>query len=256
VPSTPRPLDVSRNIQPEGWNWYKDPVLSPKQKESPKASPPPQQMPTTRPPPQPLKAPPKTAKERVKEMRERLEEQTAQAILDPTIANVQAVQKSQNQILDMSGKFETAWMASSLASGVGFDHESNPTPANRVLVDADKIAFTTGNLKAMSKKFGLFFCIKKGCQYCTAFAPVVKDFAQKYGFSVLTISKNGETIKGFDGVSDNGLLDKINPRGGYPALFLVSYDKTSILPIAWGFVNLQELEQNAWWILKQQKAGL
>ncbi len=102
------------------------------------------------------------------------------------------------------------------------------------------------NLKEMAKSFGLFFFFKEGCAYCHAFASIVKDFAENYGFQIKAVSYDGGTIKEFPSASlDNGTIRKLNPYLIFPALFLVNPKSGEVVPLSWGMNARSVLEQQA-----------
>ena len=89
----------------------------------------------------------------------------------------------------------------------------------------------------------MFFFFKNDCPYCDAFSPTVKEFSEKYNWSVLAISEFGEQHSIFKrSVQDNGLADAWGVRV-YPSLFAVNPKTGHVIPVAAGMISIQEIEE-------------
>ena len=94
------------------------------------------------------------------------------------------------------------------------------------------------------KSHGFFFFLSSNCPYCHAFAPIVKQFIEKYGASLIPISLDGGTFAHFPKVvSDNGTAAAFNVYR-VPALFAVNPKNKQVIPVANGMMSLSELEDN------------
>jgi len=79
---------------------------------------------------------------------------------------------------------------------------------HRELLEEEKKKNLHTHLMKMAQDFGLFFFFKEACTYCHAFAPLVKSFAETYGFAVKVVSGDNlsEGLKEFpSAVIDKGL---------------------------------------------------
>ncbi|GAO98995.1 hypothetical protein Cva_01665 [Caedimonas varicaedens] len=196
-----------------------------------------------------------TAQQKIKQIQQDFDEATAQAILNPTLAHVQNVMTLQRQIIERSTKFQERWMQASLFEGQHKRPEDNGTPLHRKLLQAQKEKDLHKKLRSLAKETGLFFLFKQKCPYCHAFAPVVKEFAREYGFDVKAVGDGG-TLKEFpDAVPDNGMSQKINPQGLYPALFLAHPPTGRVIPVAFGMTTPSQLLDNVSTILKALEGG-
>jgi conjugal transfer pilus assembly protein TraF len=197
-----------------------------------------------------------TAQQKIKQIQQDFEEATARAILNPTLAHVQDVMTLQRQIIDRSTRFQETWMQASLFEEQHRRAEDNGTPLHRKLLQEQKEKDLQKKLRRLAKETGLFFLFKQSCPHCHAFAPVVKEFAQAYGFEVKAISGDGGTLKEFpDALPDNGMSQKINPKGIYPALFLAHPPTGNVIPAAFGMTTPAQLTDNFSTILKALEGG-
>jgi conjugal transfer pilus assembly protein TraF len=192
-----------------------------------------------------------TARDKVKQIQQNFEEVTAKAILNPTLSNVQDVMTLQRQIMDRSTRFQERWMQASLFEGQHLCASDNGTPLHRKIMQARHEKERDQKIRRLAKETGLFFIFKQNCPYCHAFAPVVKEFAKEYGFEVKAVSGDGGKLKEFpDAAPDNGMIDKINIKRVYPALFLAHPPTGNVIPVAWGMTTPAQLRENMSTIIK------
>ena len=114
------------------------------------------------------------------------------------------------------------------------DHAARRSHDNRIDNAKDE------RLKELSKTHGLFFFFTSTCPRCHEFAPTLKRFANRYGFSVVPISLDGGSLPDFPGFKvNNGQAENlgikslpavvaINPRDPQMRPILVSYGNVSV----------------------------
>lgn len=226
--------------EPGGWLWYKDPVHVPVIKN------PTQRIPKTSTIQNPKQM---TAQQKMAQQREAYDESLAQAILKPSLENMRRVQHMQRFILDQATSFQDSWMASEALMRPFESQDHNP--AVRDIRNQKEKRGLEFKLKTMAQTYGLFFIISSTCQYCHLFAPLVRDFANFYGFDIQAISSDGKGIPEFPKpLPDNGIINAINPQGFYPSLFFVNKKTQQIIPLAQSLLNKDELLENAKYILR------
>ena len=182
--------------------------------------------------------------EKVKQFQVEMEEKKAQAILEPTYENVSAYKKIQEKAIDDATDFSKMWMHVNLAEG-GLRPEDNGDNQFRKLYDKEQGKILDQQIKTAAKTYGLFFFFKKDCPYCHQFAPLLKNFAAKYGFEVKAISQDGSGLSDYPNPSpDNGIGKVLNPEGVYPALFMANPHTNDVMPLAWGMVSEEQLRTN------------
>ena len=97
-------------------------------------------------------------------------------------------------------------------------------------------------IKALSKTHGLFFFFSSTCSYCKAFAPIVKRFAQKYHWKVLSISMDGSQIKAFPRAQkDNGTARTLGIQA-LPVLMAVNPKSGHVIPLSYGLSTHDQIE--------------
>jgi conjugal transfer pilus assembly protein TraF len=109
------------------------------------------------------------------------------------------------------------------------------------------------NVIQLSQNHALFFFFKSDCPYCHHVSPMLKNFSELYGMTVLPISMDGGALPDFPAPRmNNGLAEQLGVST-VPALFLVGKDKT-IQPIAYGVIAQNELVERIH-VLTQTKPG-
>ena len=184
-----------------------------------------------------------TPSEVVADYRKELENRLHKAWLDPTLQNVKAYQEMQKDMTDRSKLFSTSWI-----QNVFQNPELNHTltsPVNQqarhLQIDMDKQR-TTRTIQQLSQSYGLFFFFSGDCPYCHQFAPIVKRFAETYGWEVIAISQDGGGLEPFPQVEqDNGLFKAWNIKV-LPSLYAVNPSTQEAIPIAHGLTSMDEME--------------
>lgn len=221
----------------KGWHWYEVlPVLEPEKKAEEASSKEGKEAhigPSR----------PQTPTELVKAYREALESRLHTAWVYPTPQNIKAYQEMQKDLMNRSKIFSTVWMQN-VFQNPELDH-TLVSPVNQqarhLQIDLEKgrIKKTIQNL---SEEYGLFFFFAGDCPYCHQFAPIVKMFAETYGWEVIAISVDGGPLAEFPNAqADNGLFQAWDIKV-LPSLFAVNPTTKEAIPIAYGLTSLDEME--------------
>ena len=166
------------------------------------------------------------------------------ALDNPTLENIIIAQRLHKQILEKSHKFATMWQ---LAALLDYKLTNNNEPANSLhknLHEARQEENNITKLKYLAKNWGLILQVSQGCNYCHAFAPIVKQFAGKYGFQLLFVSANNTFFENMQTTQDTGLLKQLNPEHIVPTLYLVDSSGKQIYPIARSIINEDKIAEN------------
>lgn len=223
---------------PKGWLWYqKQPP--PKLLKSRKEKQPPQETHTS----------PENAvtsyQERMREVRENLEEIQAKAILEPTRENVRAFQRAQNAVWYQAEAFQNMLMLAALEDRTYPADVALRSPVGRELYQKEAVARLDAAIQKLAKTYGVFFIFKQDCPYCHQFSPILREWMDTYGFDAQAISPDGSALPEFpETVTDNGAIATLNPEGMYPAAFLVNPHTREVIPLAHGLLNTQQLTDN------------
>lgn len=214
-----------------GWHWYevlpeldqKDEAISDKENQA--------------------RPHPKTPAELVKAYREVLENRLHAAWVNPTPQNVKLYQEMQKDLMDRSQIFSRVWMQN-VFQNPELDH-TLVSPVNQqgrhLQIDLEKDR-TSRTIQKLSEDYGLFFFFSSDCPYCHQFAPIVKRFAETYGWEIIAISVDGGNLEGFPSAqNDNGLFEAWGIKV-LPSLFAVNPKTKEAIPIAYGLTSLDEME--------------
>ena len=185
----------------------------------------------------------KTPAETVAAYRKELEHRLSKAWLKATPQNIQAYQEMQKDMLDRSQAFSTGWMQTVFQNPQLDNTLVSPVnqQARHIQLDQEK-QYLQQTIHTLKEEFGLFFFFSGDCPYCHQFAPIVKQFADHYGWKVLAISVDGGKVAGFpNAVADEGLFET---WGGQllPALFAVNPQTEQVIPIAYGLTSMDQME--------------
>ena len=214
--------------QGRGWHWYEIQEQEVREEHAEEKTP---------------SSKPKAPAEVLKSYRQELEHRLAKAWLTPTPQNLQSYQEMQKDMLDRSQVFSTAWMQT-IFEKPHLDH-TLISPVNQqarhIQLDQEKHQVRQ-TIHTLKEEYGLFFFFSGNCPYCHQFAPIVKQFADQYGWQILAISVDGGEVAEFpNAVADEGLFET---WGGQvlPALFAVNPKTEQVIPIAYGLTSLDQME--------------
>lgn len=199
---------------------------------------------------------PQTPTEQVKAWQHQLENRLHAALVNPTPHTVRLYQEMQRDIINRSKLFSTVWMQN-VFQNPGLDH-TLVSPVNQqgrlLQIDLEKNR-TFEVIKKLSETYGLFFFFAGACPYCHEFAPIVKRFADTYGWEVIAISVDGGSMEAFpEAQPDNGLFHAWDIRA-LPALFAVNPTTQKVLPVAYGLTSLDEMERRIVLLTEKDSQG-
>lgn len=218
---------------PEGFLWYKDPALE--------ASLEPQDESTIPATPQTQDVP-KTSVEQLEVYKQRFEEAKAKAILNPTLENIAHAQQLHNAIIEQATEFQKMW---NLAEMLDVSQVQIPVSPSGARLDRQlKQESLDQDLRALAQSFGLIFAFKPDCPYCHKFAPLVTEFAHRYGFDLQGLSKEEGCFNDMTCSKNPAAMEALNPNGEYPILYLANPKTKDVIPVARGFINSDQLRAN------------
>ncbi|MFT3741099.1 MAG: conjugal transfer protein TraF [Gammaproteobacteria bacterium] len=160
------------------------------------------------------------------------------AILNPTPANVQTYLTLQNQLSDKANRFAQIWQAVLLndpSLNFSLQHPTNSL-GKQIYLDQQHQAEDQA-IRQLATHSGLFFFYRSSCPYCQRFAPIVKDFAQRYGISVVAITTAHQAVPEFmDSQFDQGQAAYFGVKSE-PALFTVDPYSQQVIPVGYGLMS-------------------
>lgn len=189
-------------------------------------------------------------------IRTRLTRALDQAIINPTEENVTHYIRLQQKISRKANRFSEVWQQVLLQQPeLNYSLE---VPTNNI---ARQVYFTEQERKTehaiaqLTKDAGLFFFYRSDCPYCHRFAPILKEFIDHYGISLVAISVDGGVLAEFpDSKNDQGQAAQFGVSF-YPALFLVNPTKAQVTPVAYGLVSQEDLKARLLAISLQDQGG-
>ena len=215
-----------------GWHFYCDR----REEEAPQAEP--------ALPPAPGDAP--SATERILELRRALEEARAEAILDPTPANVTAYLQLQQETLQRAAAFSDAFRRTVWATPEVDYTLKRPVGAlaKQVWSDGRRQARDAA-LAALGDRYGLIYLGHAGCAGCEVFGPLLRAFSLRHGLDVLAVSLTGEALEGWpEAVADNGRAARLGlDNTPVPALVLFDSETKRTIPVGFGVMAEDEMAE-------------
>lgn len=210
-----------------GWHWYEDP------KEEIKADDDEDHQPSEDP------------ETEMNAVRATIKQTLDQAILNPSKENIKNYITLQNQLMQQAQLFHHNWKTVLLEHpelNYSLIHPTNNL-AKQVENDEQKIK-TDEVIHALSKKIGIFFFYRSSCPYCKRFAPIVKEFAESYGLTLVPITTDGVSLPEFpNSYPDDGQAKQFSVTVE-PALFAVNPYTDEAYPIAYGLTSQAEIKRN------------
>lgn len=231
-----------------GWHFYCDPSVE-------------EEVPV---PPEPQTTPelpsiePPDARARIKTIREHLDELKAEAILDPSSANLIAYIGFQREQLDRASTFSDQWRRV-IWQNPEMDYDLiRPTGSIAKQAWSDlRQQVTATTLADLNNRYGIFYFFNgKDCPQCEAFETALKPFIEKHALNVMAITLDGVASPNFmSSVSDSGQAARLGITGEHlPALALFDSENNQVIPVSFGALAADELERRMF-ILTQVEVG-
>ena len=145
---------------------------------------------------------------------------------------------------DRSHYFANAWQQTLLQQPTLDYSMIQPTNSlgRRYLADQTQLEQQAA-LDTVADSTGLLFFFRGDCPVCHRFAPVLKQFANRYGLTVLAISLDGGTLPDYPQPKFNdSQAQKLNVPV-VPAVFAANPSTQAVVPIAFGLVTEDVLLQ-------------
>jgi len=185
-----------------------------------------------------------TPTQMIEEQRKKLEQKLHAAIVEPTREKIVAYIIAQKALMDQSQRFSESWQRVVMTTPSLDETLVHPVDQNaRHIYYQERNQDITKRIKALAQEYGLFFFFKGTCSYCHHFAPVVKHFAKKHGWSVLGVSLDGGSLPAFPHAKrDNGMAARLQ-ISHVPALIAYHPKSGEMIPLAYGLVSESEIEE-------------
>ena len=216
-----------------GWHFYCD-----REEDAPEAEPAPRTPPAL--------TDERPAAERIQEMRRALEEARAEAILNPTTANVTAYLRLQQETLQRAATFSDAFRRT-VWSTPELDYTlKRPVGALAKQVWSDeRRGARDAALARLGERYGLIYLGHAGCAGCKVFGPLLRAFAQRHNLDVLAVSLTGEALEGWpEAVADRGRAARLGlGNAPVPALVLFDTQTKRVMPVGFGVMAEDQMAE-------------
>tara|TARA_R110001592_G_scaffold34350_6_gene117999 strand:+ start:270 stop:1145 length:876 start_codon:yes stop_codon:yes gene_type:complete len=210
-------------------------------------------------PASPASAPPPqiSADAQLKEIGKQLDELKAQAILEPTEANVLAYIRFQREQLDRSSTFADVWQRALWQNPQDDYTLQRPvsTIGKRAWIDNRK-ADRNAAMARLSQRYGVYYFYAQSCSACEIQAPILKSVSDSNHLSVVAVSMDGGPNRVFPNyVVDSGQRARMGlPGNATPALVLFDTLTKRPIPIGTGLMAADEIMDRIF-VLTKTKPG-
>lgn len=173
------------------------------------------------------------------------------ALDNPTKDNLLEELRLEKEMMNKSKIYAERRVAVAAISPEYIDMKSHSNVLHRSVQERVEKKEMDAKLNKLSQRWGLILQIQDDCLHCHTFAPIVLEFANKYGFELLAASASGNEFKGISGVVDSGEMVMFNPKRETPILYLVKMDGKEVFPISRGINSEMQIILNIEMIDKQ-----
>ena len=217
----------------EGFNWYNEkPIIKKEKKKDLK-----EEVKSTKQESQDL---PQYEKN-IRSLQKRYEQAHRRALDQPTQENLLAEMRLEKEMMRKSQKYGERRVAVAILDSEFSNIKDHSNVLHRRVQDQIDEKDNFKKLSKLSKNWGIVLQVSEDCPHCHAFAPIVLEFAKKYGFQLLASNKTGQDFKGIEGIQDNGEMLVFNPSRETPMLYLIKGDGKEVLPISRGINSADQI---------------
>lgn len=244
----------------EGWFWQKDPP--PVRKVIP-----PKPMPPAVPAPGPAELSPDDRDlAALAEFKLRMERALNVATINPTEANVMRYLELHAEARRKASVLADVGSAVALRMPWidGTTSGSRPVqPTAQRAFDAIKLQDRDQLLRELTQTHGLYFFFRSNCAYCHVQGPMLRQFQEKYGFTVFAVSLDGGQLPEYpNAVRDNGLAQRVADAMGVPsqhfvvpAVVLAKPSTKEVIPVGFGAMTMDEMADRVAMVVRVRDGG-
>lgn|GEM_PF-385051 len=221
----------------EGWFWYRNPAEETKPPLTVPIPPP------IAPPSSKIEPPANDPLQRLARQKADLERLQALAILEPTRGHVAAYLEKHVALMEQSARFADAWQ-NVVWTTPEYDNTLQAPTGNAAYIQADvQSEELDQRLTEAARRYGLMFFFRGSCPHCHRFAPVLKAFAERYGFDILPVTLDGGALPEFPKPQSNVDAAAALQVDSVPAVYLIEPRTRTVAPATFGYVGFSELAQ-------------
>ena len=183
------------------------------------------------------------AKKEIELFAKELEDLKFMMLARPSLENVRAYREKEKLMWQNAMNLHDSWDMANLVYPDQQDLLNNPVNVHAIKAKrAFKIEENEQKIKNLAKEFDLVLFFSSNCKYCELLSPVLKDFSNKYGFSVDAINANSNKAhEYFRTRQAPDLIQKLQITA-FPTVIAVSHDSKTAFELLRGYVSFSELE--------------
>jgi conjugal transfer pilus assembly protein TraF len=183
------------------------------------------------------------ARAEIEQFAHELEELKFMMLARPNHENVKAYRDKEKQMWNQAETLHDSWDMANLLYPEQRDLINNPVnvhgmKAKRALQEEVNIV----KIKNFAKDFDLVLFFSEDCKYCQLLSPILKNFAQQYGFNIEAISAIGTKHEFFKTTSAPQLIERLDIEA-FPTIIAISHDSKIAFELIRGYVSASELEE-------------
>ena len=186
---------------------------------------------------------PEEAQAEIEQFSKELDELKFMMLARPTVENVKAYRDKEKILWTHAEVLESAWEMANLLHPDQRDLINNPVNVHAVKAKRQIEAEERGSkIKELAQNFDLVLFFSSYCRYCELFSPVLKSFAEQYGFKVEAVSSDGSKHQYFKTSIDTTLAERLGITA-FPTVIAISHDSKTAFELIRGYVSISELEE-------------
>lgn len=199
---------------------------------------------------------PEQARAEIEQFAKELEELKYLMLARPSVENVRNYREKEKEMWVRAEKLHDAWDMANLLYPEQRDLINNPVNVHAVKIKRQlEVSSREEKIKELAGKYDLVLFFSQTCTYCQLLSPVLKSFADKYGFTVEAVSSENNDHEYFVTKNVIGLVEKLG-ISAFPTVIAISHDGRVAFELIRGYVSLAELEEYsllAYKYLQEQK---
>lgn len=183
------------------------------------------------------------AKVEIEQFAQELQELKFLMLARPSVENVRNYRGKEQEMWRHAEQLHDAWDMANLLHPQQRDLINNPVNVHAVKVSRQlESENNAAKIKELAQDFDLVLFFSSACRYCQLLSPVLKDFADKYGFNIEAISVDGSQHEYFKTASAPKLVEQLGITA-FPTVIAVSHDSKTAFELIRGYVSISELEE-------------
>lgn len=184
--------------------------------------------------------------EKMAEIKKNLEDKKAKAVIYPTQENIRDYMQYQKLVLDRSSLFADQWRRV-LWQNPSLDYTLK-RPVSKVAKESwidERNKNIAKTIKRINERYGVFFLFSSTCPHCHKYSPILRNFRDKYGITIMPVSMDGGKINGWENIMINtGQVEKMGiTETAVPQTLLFDKETRQVITVGAGVLSHSDLEE-------------